>query len=137
MRQPEQVRAFKSDLSTYLHKVDQARKLKEIIEDCYYQLGGVKGVDPSKEPIHSPPNKDIEYAIRDKITRLDQKLARVCAQIDEIREILNNIEKPLRTAVFDVYARGKTIRSVAIPMHLSETGLRKRMNKAIEKALID
>lgn len=135
MKQPVEVRAFKNDLANYHVKITQIKKIETRIEDLYYQLGGVRGIDPSKEPIHSPPNKDLEYALRDKITVCEAKLSLVKAEIDDIRQTLDKMERPLRKAVFEVYANGNQIRAVASKMFLSESGLRKRMNKEIEKAL--
>lgn len=137
MKQPEQVRAFKTDLASYNHKKAEIEKVQESIEECYYQLGGVRGIDPSKEPTRSVPNKDLEYSIRDKIETLTAKKERLCAQITYLEQTLDKIETTLKTAVIEVYANQEKIRNVATRMYLSETGLRKRMNKAIEKALID
>lgn len=138
MRQPEEVRAFKSDLASYNLKKKEINRIQEAIEECYYQLGGVRGIDPGKEPIRSSvPNKDLEYAIRDKIDNLSAKKERVCNQIAYLEQILDRMEITLKKAVIEVYANHKKIKSVATTMYLSETGLRKRMNKAIEKALID
>ena len=137
MRQSEEVRAFKTDLASYNVKKREIARLEEQIENCYEQLGGVRGIDPSKEPTHAMPNKDVEYAIRDKIERIRTKKDRLCDQINYLDEILDKIETALKTAVIEVYANGRKIRSLAAEMYLSETGLRKRMNKAIEKALID
>lgn len=135
MHQPEEVKAFKHDLATYPLKRRKADEYREKIEDLYGRLGGVRAIDVSKVPTHTPPNKDVEYAIRDQISECERKLSLLEAQVDSVREVLDRIETPLRTAVIDVYARGRTIRSVADKMFISETGLRKRMNRAIEKAL--
>lgn len=135
MKQPEDVRAFKTDLGSYNFKLKKIRELNEKIENIYDRLGGVRGVDPSREPIHSPPNKDLEYAMRDQITACERKLARLRDQTDEVKQILDRMETSIRMAVIAVYADRKTISAVSMDMNLSETGLRKRMNKAIEKAL--
>lgn len=135
--QEESVKAFKKDLGTYCYKLGRKKDLEDKIQECYDRLGGVRAVDPSREPTHSMPNIDVEYALRDRISELEQKLRHVCDQIEEIEQILDRIDSPLKTAVLEVYAKGHTIRSQAERMFLSETGLRKRINKAIEKALID
>ena len=135
MHQPEEVKAFKHDLASYPLKTKKANEYREMIEDLYGQLGGVRAIDVSRVRTNSPPNKDVEYAIRDRISECERKLGLLEAQLTSVREVLDRIETPLKTAVIDVYARGKTIRSVALKMFISETGLRKRMNKAIEKAL--
>lgn len=135
MKQPEDVRAFKTDLASYNVKKKQIARLEEQIEECYDQLGGVRAIDPSKEPIHAMPNKDVEYAIRDKIERLRAKRERLCGQIEYLDEILERMEPTLKTAVIEIYSNQRKIRALASTMYLSETGLRKRINKEIEKAL--
>jgi len=135
--QKEEVKAFKNELSNYTFYLHQEETLNNSIEFCFHQLSGVRAIDPSKEPIHAMPNKDAEYAIRDKIERYEAKLRLVCDKTTYIKETLDRIETPLREAVIAVYAYHHRIAKEAEKMALSETGLRKRMNKAIEKALID
>lgn len=133
--QDNSVKSFKYDLRTYREKIKQIGKLHNAIEECYYILGGVKGVDPSKEPIHSPPNIDAEHAIRERIEVLRAKLKRLRAQTDEIEYTMARIEKPLSDAIIAVYVDGRTLLSVSRDMYISTNGLLKRMNKAIKKAL--
>ncbi len=134
--QKESVKAFKRDLANYQYKKDSIKILEDKIEECYDKLGGVRSVDPSREPIHSPPDKDFEYMIRDRIEALERKRKRLCDQTEEVEQLLGKIENPVRMAVIEVYQNGNTIRSQAEKLFLSESGLRKRMNKAIEKALL-
>lgn len=136
MTQSERVKAFKRDLANYRYKKSQIQEIKDKIEECYDRLGGVRGIDPSKEPMHTLPDKEMEYKLRDRISQLEAKLDNVCAQTEEIRQTLDKIEKPLRRAVCEVYMNGHTLRSEAQKMFISPSGLRKRINKAIEKALI-
>ena len=69
MQRPE-VRAFKNELRNYTYYCSRIASLEESIEFMYDRLGGVRGVDPSKEPLHSAPSKEYEYMLRDKITNL-------------------------------------------------------------------
>lgn len=135
MKQKAEVGAFKKELSNYNFYQERIKKLNELIEYCYHMLGGYKGLDPTKEPTHTPPNKDNEYRIRDEIERHERNKARTQEKINDINEVLSKIDVGLREAVIEVYANGRTIESVARGMFLSGEGLRKRMNKAIEKAL--
>ena len=113
------------------------KKYQERIEEIYDRLGGVRAIDPSKEPTHSPPDKDLEYALRNQISKYEHRKNVLTLQIQWVDEILDRIEKPLCDAIKSVYARNETIAKKAEEIGLSETGLRKRMNKAIQKALID
>lgn len=133
--QPEEIRAFKNELRNYNYYLYKIITLGKSIEFLYDRLGGVHGVDPSKEPIHAMPNKDLEWKIRDDITRLEAKKSTTENKLREIDDVLHRIEEPIRTAIISVYISGKQISNVAGEMYLSSTGLAKRINKAIKKAL--
>lgn len=133
--QPAGVKAFKNELGNYRYYQSEIKSYEAEIEECYYLLGGVRGVDPFKEPIHSPPNKDLEWRTRERITAYEKKISLVRAKKEGIEQILNQIEMPLRKAVIDIYADKKTFRSIAPRHYLSETGLKKRINKAIANAI--
>ena len=135
MAQSESVRAFKNELRNYRYYIGRAAELEDAIESLYDRLGGVRGVDPSKEPAHVLPNKEMEWKIRDDITRLDLKLTNLRSKIAEIDEILGRIEEPLRTALKLVYIESNKVIMVAGMMYLSPSGLVKRMNREIKKAL--
>lgn len=134
--QPEEVRAFKNELRNYNYYLYKIITLGKSIEFLYDRLGGVHGVDPSKEPIHAMPNKDLEWKIRDDITRLEAKKSTTENKLREIDDVLHKIEEPIRTAIISVYISGKQISNVAGELYLSSSGLAKRINKAIKKALI-
>lgn len=136
MIQSESVRAFKNELRNYRYYIGRAAELEDAIESLYDRLGGVRGVDPSKEPAHVLPNKEMEWKIRDDITRLDLKLTNLRNKIAEINEILGRIEEPIRTALKLVYIESNKVIMVAGMMYLSPSGLVKRMNREIKKALI-
>lgn len=133
--QKDNVRAFKNELRNYRYYVDEVNRIGESIEEIYDRLGGVRGIDPSKEPLHTMPDKDMEYMLRDKITSLEAKKHRLEGEIKRIDRILEKMETSLRNAVKVVFIDGNTIWSVSYKMNLSPTGLKKRMNRAIEKAL--
>lgn len=133
--QPEEVRAFKNELRNYNYYLYKIITLGKSIEFLYDRLGGVHGVDPSKEPIHAMPNKDLEWKIRDDITRLEAKKSTTENKLREIDDVLHKIEEPIRTAIISVYISGKQISNVAGELYLSSSGLAKRINKAIKKAL--
>lgn len=133
--QGEEIKAFKNQLRRYNYLCSRMSSLKNSIEYLYDRLGGVRGIDPSKEPVHVQPNKDLEYKIRDDIEKLEAKLRLVVAEKVEIDEILAKIDPPLRDAIMEVYVYRHRIDVVAIKHSLSHTGLHKRMNKAIKGAL--
>lgn len=129
------VKAFKNEMRNYVFYTSQVVSLENSIEFLYDRLGGVRGIDPSKEPMHSPPNKDLEYKLRDDITLLDSKKSLLEKKIAEIDMTLELIDIPIRTAIKMVYIYGKQVKYVADQFFLSPSGLAKRMDRAIEKAL--
>lgn len=135
MAQSESVRAFKNELRNYRYYIGRAAELEDAIESLYDRLGGIRGIDPSKEPTHVLPNKEMEWKIREDITRLDLKLTNLRNKIAEIDEILDRIEEPIRTALKLVYIESNKVIMVAGMMYLSPSGLVKRMNREIKKAL--
>ena len=132
--QKTRVKAFKNELRNYNYFCSRIKDLEASIGYCYDRLGGVRGIDPSKEPTHSQPNKELEYKLRADIERYEAKLARFQAKKHEIDEILERIEEPLKKAIIDVYANGNKIDNVSAKMDISPNGLAYRMNKAIENA---
>ena len=133
--QSEQVRAFKNDFRSYSYWLSRVITLENSIEYCYDRLGGVKGIDPSKEPTHAQPNKELEWKLRDDISRYEAELAKMERRIKETDEILDRIENDLREAIKSVYIQRQQIRKIADKYFLSYNGLSYRMDRAIERAL--
>ena len=135
MRQKDSVRAFKNELRNYEIYRKEVTKFELEVEELYDRLGGVRGIDPSKEPLHAMPNKDLEYQLRDRISNLEAKINIRKAKLNQTDEILSRMETTLKQALFEVYAKGKTVDALAIRLEVSPSGLVKRFNKAIERAL--
>lgn len=133
--QDEEVRAFKNELRNYTYYLSRIVTLENSIEFLYDRLGGVRGIDPSKEPLHAMPNKEMEWKLRDDISKLEAKKERYEKNLAEIDQILNLIEEFTRTALKLVYIEGKRTDIVAGQMLISPSGLKNRMNRAIKKAI--
>ena len=133
--QKQEVRAFKNELRNYTYYCHRITTLDESIEFMYERLGGVRGIDPSKEPLHTAPNKDYEYMLREQIERYEESKALYVAKRDYIDKILGEVPNTLREALKSVYINGKRIDMVAVEYNLSANGLIYQMNKAIELAL--
>lgn len=133
--QTDDVRAFKNELRNYNYYLSRIVTLANSIEFVFERLGGVRGIDPSKEPIHAMPDPDLEWKLRDQIEIYEAEKRRYEAKAGEIDQILGKMETSLREAVIEVYANGKTVMKVADRMYLSPSGLKRRIDKAIKKAL--
>lgn len=136
--QSKDVKAFKRELENYNFYVERVKALDNLIEFCYHLLGGVKGCDPSKEPIHGGvPNKDREYKIRDEITHHEKNKALTLAKIDYIDEILSRMGEEPRNQIKSVYIDGNTMNNVSRKYYISKTTLQYRIDREIKRALAD
>lgn len=135
--QTERVRAFKNQLRNYNYNLSRITSLENSIEWLYDRLGGLRGIDPSKEPLHIYPNTEFEWEIREKIERLEAQKKRVEAEVQEMDNVLNRIENPLKWAIISIYVHNKRTDRIAMELNLSHNGLHYRINRAIEEALED
>ena len=135
MKQKAQVRAFKNELRNYNYYVSTAKKTKEIIDNYYYELSGVKACDPSRPPLHSLPDKERENHIREAISKQERYLKLTQAKINHIDRVLSNIDNPLSSTIKDIFLNGESLTAHRVNYNLSNVGLYKKINKAIEKAL--
>lgn len=133
--QKEEVKAFKYELRNYRFILTDISTLERSIEYLYERLGGVRGVDPSREPSHVMPDKDLEYKLRDDISRLEAKLSLRRKEKERVDQILARIEWPIDEAIKEIYIKGRRTEDVAIVMYLSANGLHYRINRAIERSL--
>jgi len=130
-----QVKAFKNELRNYNYYLQRETSLVNSVEFLYDRLGGVRGVDPSKEPIHAMPNKEMEWKLRDDISKLEAKLSLLRAKIAYIDQILNRMEKEQRQAVKAVFCDSHRMEDECKKYHYSPQGFNHYINKAIEGAL--
>ena len=136
MKQSAKVRTFKNELRNYSFYLQRVEALQSLINLCYEALpGNVHGVDPSRIPSMSVPNKEYEYRIRDEIERHERNKWLTEMNIKHCDEILDQIENELRTAIKRIYIEGNTMESVASKMYLSTNALQNRINRALEKLL--
>lgn len=133
--QKEEVKAFKYELRNYSFLLREIAKIRESIGFIYDRLGGVRGIDPGKEPLHSLPDKDLEYKLRDEIERLEARLSIREAERQRIDQILAGMESPLKEAIKDIYIKGEKFEKVARRIGYSHNGLYKQINREIERSL--
>lgn len=133
--QTKEVRAFKNLLRNYKFYQERINKLEEDIDLCYHKLGGVRAVDPSREPIHSPMDKDIEYKIRDDIEKYEALMKHYKSNIDYVDSVLELIEEETREAIKKVYVESKTLESVSRKIYISASTLRDRIDVRLKLAI--
>ena len=130
------VKAFKGRLKGYRYWQDRLKGQSELMQMCYDLLGASpKSPRFDDVPAHGPKDLDREYRIRTEIERIEPLLARAKDEVGYMDEILGKIETPLREAVIAIYADEKQLRSMADKLGYSKSGLERKINQAIEKAL--
>lgn len=134
MQEPS-VKAFKNELRNYTFYQTKVVSLTNSIEMCYDRLGGVRGIDPSKEPLHTAPNKELEWQIREEIEIFIKEKELFDRKIAYIERVLSQIDEPYRSAVTDIFAHGVNSYKVASGMNYSQSGLLHQINKSIKMAL--
>lgn len=140
MKQHEEVKAFKNELMNYHAYKHRVTKLNELIEYCYHMLGGIKGVDTSKEPSQSHVhNLDVEYKIRDEIELHSKKIERTQIKINDIESVLKKIGELegewVAEATFKMYADGVSSRKLGSKYGYAPSSILYIINKGIRKAL--
>ena len=138
MKQDISVEAFKHGLRGYHYWTKKKNLLEEEIQLLYDKLGAsprspkLDGVS-----IHSPRNIDAEYAIRDKIDVLEQKLKHCDGELRYYDETLAKMETSLKMAIIAIYANKESMQKQADKMFISKSTLREHINKEIKKVLAD
>ena len=136
--QGKDVKAFKNLMCNYQFNLDRVNRYRAQIEDCYAKLGAVpQSIDFAKVRTHSLPNKDFEYMLRDNIQFYEEKLKFYESQIKYVDEKLNLMPVETRKMASDMFILGESEIAVASRYFISPSGMRKRINNAIKKALDD
>ena len=136
--QSKRVKAFKNELRAYSFNLSRIEALQSLIDICYSHLpGSVHGLDPSRIPMSSVPNKELEYRIRNEIDHHERNKSLTEAKVHYIDEILDQMETSLKQAVISIYVDGNTMESIATKMFLSTNALQNRINKELERVLND
>ena len=134
--QTARVRAFKNELRNYSFYLSRVEALQSLIDICFDHLpGALHGNDPSKIPMNSVPNKDLEYRIRNEIEHHERNQRATQSRIDYCDQILGLMETSLKTATERIYVQGERTDKIAMEMYLSPNALHNRINKELERAL--
>jgi len=134
--QSARVKAFKNELRNYSFYLSRIEALQSLIDLCYDHLpGALHGNDPSRIPMNTVPNKDMEYRIRAEIEHHERNRRATQGEIDKCDQILGLMETSLKTAVKRIYVNGERTDKVAMDMYLSANALHNRINREIERVL--
>lgn len=120
----DEIKLFKSELKILPVLERQYQIAVQDIAYIEYQMQGVRGLDPSKEPSHSEfvEMKNILIPIKDiKVKRAEEYKAR----IDRCYRTLDLCDETLRSYLVQIYVEGKPTYEVAEKHYISESSLRR------------
>lgn len=114
--------AFISEMSNYNFYKNKLNSLKEQIEDCWYEMTGVKAVRYDRQVTMSY-NPELSSKKRDmlskKIDKLEKEKLRINMQLNYLDKILKQCRKKQRQAIIDIYANGLRYEDVAKKLNMS------------------
>ena len=124
----DELQAFRNEISNYNFYVEKIIKIKEEIDDRYYELFGVRGVDPSKESLENKNNNAIELKRLENIEKFDlfkkekeDEIKRLKSQIDHILKVLNQMD-PLTSKIFiSIYINNKSYAETCLRLNLIDS----------------
>lgn len=124
----DELQAFRNEISNYNFYVEKIIKIKEEIDDRYYELFGVRGVDPSKESLENKNNNAIELKRLESIEKFDlfkkekeDEIKRLKSQIDHILKVLNQMD-PLTSKIFiSIYINNKSYAETCLKLNLIDS----------------
>jgi DNA-directed RNA polymerase specialized sigma24 family protein len=131
------VLAFKNELKNYRFYQERIEALNDLIDICYYNLTGVKGVQSDKIPSSTNPElaEDARYRVYDEIDRHKRNKAITQAKLDEINEILDQLEEPIKKALIAIYADGESYEKISQEMYLSKSALFEKLETKLKDAI--
>ena len=119
-----EIKLLKKELESYNYYRQLAVEYSEELEELYYQLGGLKGVNFEEKS--STTNQEAidkhKWRIREKIDELEKKLLKASDRVQDIDQKLNKLPFDIRQPLIDIYANGQTYVKVA-----------KRLNMPVKK----
>ena len=124
----DELQAFRNEISNYNFYVEKIIKIKEEIDDRYYELFGVRGVNPSKESLENKNNNAIELKRLENIEKFDlfkkekeDEIKRLKSQIDHILKVLNKMD-PLTSKIFiSIYINNKSYAETCLRLNLIDS----------------
>lgn len=126
------VKALKNDLKSHRYYLQQYEKISETIDDMWYKLEGVSGLDPSKV---TTENHNIEMTeekrleMLEKIEQMIKQKEHIEERIKYVKGILHEIESDMLGPTVDIYIKGKTFQATATKYDLYPSYLEYRIDK--------
>ena len=131
------VNEFKSGYRAHLFLNQRVKKLKEDVENLYYQISGVKGIKYDRIPSSLDPRL-VEQNKLDILDQIEEKLAEI-KYIEAHQSYFNMILEKFSQEELDllnrIYIKGERYEDVAQDLNYSVGGLFKVIERMIKEKL--
>lgn len=130
------VTEFYSEMELYNLYKDGIKKIEELMQMCYDALGASPSAPPiDRVPIHTPPNIDNIYKIREEIDVHTRNIERRKALIKHCDEVMAQMTEETRKAVELHFIKGYSWENVGRKLNISRSGLEYVVEKEILRIL--
>lgn len=130
----KQIELFKEEMKYYIWLKDTIKRLKNKIDDLFYEMTRVKGISYDKERVMQNSQKLNEQQLDmiDKYNDLIMTLKIYEDRLNFLDNVLNTMNLYDRKMFLLKYEDGLTFQQIANQYYVSKAGLFYRMNKALE-----
>lgn len=130
----KQIELFKEEMKYYIWLKDTIKRLKNKIDDLFYEMTRVKGISYDKERVMQNSQKLNEQQL-DMIEKYNDLIMTLKIYEDRLNfldNVLNTMNLYDRKMFLLKYEDGLTFQQIANQYYVSKAGLFYRMNKALE-----
>lgn len=130
----KQIELFKEEMKYYIWLKDTIKRLKNKIDDLFYEMTRVKGISYDKERVMQNSQKLNEQQL-DMIEKYNDLIITLKIYEDRLNfldNVLNTMNLYDRKMFLLKYEDGLTFQQIANQYYVSKAGLFYRMNKALE-----
>jgi len=130
----KQIELFKEEMKYYIWLKDTIKRLKNKIDDLFYEMTRVKGISYDKERVMQNSQKLNEQQL-DMIEKYNDLIMTLKIYEDRLNfldNVLNTMSLYDRKMFLLKYEDGLTFQQIANQYYVSKAGLFYRMNKALE-----
>lgn len=130
----KQIELFKEEMKYYIWLKDTIKRLKNKIDDLFYEMTRVKGISYDKERVMQNSQKLNEQQLDmiEKYNDLIMSLKIYEDRLNFLDNVLNTMNLYDRKMFLLKYEDGLTFQQIANQYYVSKAGLFYRMNKALE-----
>lgn len=114
------LQSFRNEISNYNFYKQEIVKLKEQIDDKFYQIFGLHAVDPSKYFLENKNYKAQEYQMLDSLEKFSiykeeklKQIKRMQDQVDYVDEVLLGLDNKAKSVFTKIYIEERSYRQAS------------------------